>query len=628
MDRKILLILIYVLSFSITNAQIIYNMPVIVDPEAQQILDEGDACLDIPEKDCKAIFLKAIDYGERHKVRYMDYLYYKLGHSYDRRFKFDSAQYYNKIAYKLTDKNNPNAAYPSIINSMGANYFRLGAYDKAAEFMLLTVSVYETQKNPKALVYAYNNLATLMGINENYEEAIAYYKKGYNLLEEIKDTTIIANLASNLAIYTKKADDFTEARKWALRAIDLGKKYNRPDAYSYGHYIMGTTEEDLEQSLAYLKTTVQSAHESNNKNVLADALDIYAFKLSEQGSHDAAIQSIEKAIALHEEAGYNTGLLAAYSNAGTIYYNAGQYKTSSEYFKKFNDLYEETLSEDNKKRVIEMKTKYESERKEKQIAQQELEILKQQSTLFYSLSGAALLLSLLSAGYLYHRKAHRLKLKEVRQAKEIGILNSFILGEERERNRISRDLHDSIAAQLGAAKMRLESISHLEEDKRMDQLEKTARLIGNIHGDVRRIAHNLLPITLEREGLISALHAFVSDINQLELLEITMDNHLPYELDLPQRNELVLYRIIQELINNIIQHAQATKATITLTATRDQIEIVVTDNGIGFTNTIENQGLYSIRQRSTTIGGTFDIQSQERQGTVATLIIKTTTIPA
>src|SRR5690606_3377897 len=176
---------------------------------------------------------------------------------------------------------------------------------------------------------------------------------------------------------------------------------------------------------------------------------------------------------------------------------------------------------------------------------------------------------------------------------------------------------------LGAAKMGLQAIPFLEEERRKDQLEKTVRLIGNIHGDVRRIAHNLLPVTLEKEGLVSAVHDFVGEINQLGILEIKLRNQISPDFRLPKRNELVLYRIIQELVNNIIQHAGATEASIDLSDTNEQIEIKVSDNGIGFITNRENQGLYSIRERSGTIGGTFSIKSVEKRGSVATLILKT-----
>lgn len=590
-----------------------------VDKEVQELFDEGEKCFKVPDKDCKHLFLKAIEYGKKNKVSYMDYLYFQLGHYFDIRSQYDSAQYYTKKAYELTDKNNPNSAYPMILNSLGANYFRLGDYDNAMKYMLLTIEVTETQDNPLRLVYAYNNLATVMGINENYEDAVKYYKKGYKILEEIKDTTIIANLASNTAIYVKKTDKFSEARKWALKAIELAERYNNPSAYSYGNYIMGTTEEDLDKSLAYIKKAVDKSREFQYKSILADALDIYGTKLSEKGRHSEAIKSIEEAVKIHTETGYNTGLKSAYANAGLIYYNAGEFKTSAEYYKKYEELYSKTLSDDNKKRVNDLNTKYETEKKEKQIAEQELKIQKQRSNLLYAILGGALLVSVLGAVFIYNKKAQKLKLKHLQQEKENAILNSFILGEERERSRISHELHDGVAAMIGAAKMSLEAIPHLPEEKRIEQLSKIQGILEHSHSDIRHIAHNLLPTVLEKEGLVQATAQFVSEVNDTKLVTILITDKDSNANELSQQLQLMLFRVIQELVNNIIKHSQAKNAEIIFSSHPNGLQIEVSDDGIGYDaiNETGEQGLYSITQRLKSIGGDFKIAKGSNGGTQA-----------
>src|SRR5690606_40182125 len=122
--------------------------------------------------------------------------------------------------------------------------------------------------------------------------------------------------------------------------------------------------------------------------------------------------SIREAIELRTESSYNTGLLAAYANAGKIYYNAGAYKTSAEYFQKYKELYEKNLSDNNKKRVNELNTKYQTEKKERQIAEQELKILKQQAHLLYTLLGGAALASVLGRILMYNRDAQTRKLTQ------------------------------------------------------------------------------------------------------------------------------------------------------------------------------------------------------------------------
>lgn len=604
---------------SLLFAQVKYKAKPTVDPEVQAWFDEGNKCLKEPGKDCKELFLKAIAYGKTHRVSYMDYLYFQLGYYFDVRAQYDSSLYYTLKAYDITDKSDSNSAYPMILNSMGANYFRTGDYDKAISFMLLTIEMMETQDNPLRLVYAYNNLATVLGINENYEEAIKYFKKGYKILEEIKDTTIIPNLASNTAIYIKKTNNFPEAREWALKAIALAQRYNNPSAYSYGNYIMGATEPNLDTALVYIKKAVDKAREHDYVSVLADALDIYGVKLSAKGRHEEAKKSIEESIALHAKSGYNTGLRSSYANAGIIYYNAGAYKTSSEYYQKYEDLYTKILSDENKKRINELNTKYETEKKEKQITEQELEIQKQQSNVLYALLGTALLVSVLGGIFLYSRKAQKLRLQQLHQEKENAILNAFILGEERERNRISHELHDGVAAMIGAAKMSLESIPHLPEEKRMEQLSKVKGILENTHADVRHIAHNLLPTVLKTDGIIKATEQFAAEINETKLINVVVTDQDSDAQALSQQLQLMLFRVIQELVNNIIKHSQAQNAEISFSKNPNGLQIEVTDDGIGYESgsTPGNQGLYSIAQRLESIGGNFRISKRSYGGTQA-----------
>src|SRR5690606_35992570 len=109
------------------------------------------------------------------------------------------------------------------------------------------------------------------------------------------------------------------------------------------------------------------------------------------------------------------------------------------------------------------------------------------------------------------------------------------------------------------------------------------------------------------------------------IMTIDSNNKLSSNFRLTKRNELVLYRIIHELIYNSIKHAQSTEARAELSQSDTELKSEVADNGIGLTTEHENQGLYTIRERSNTIGGVFDIRSKEKSGSVATLIIETGT---
>ena len=273
----------------------------------------------------------------------------------------------------------------------------------------------------------------------------------------------------------------------------------------------------------------------------------------------------------------------------------------------------------NQELIHEFQVKYETEKKEKQIAEQKLKIQKQNAKIWFAILGGILFAAILGGTFLYHKKAEKLKLKQLEQEKENAILSSFVLGEERERNRISHELHDGVAAMIGAAKMSLESIPHLSTEQQMKQILKVVGILEDSHADIRHIAHNLLPIVLEKEGLIKATKHFANEINDTKLVNILVSDHHSNANEQPQQLQLMLFRIIQELVNNIVKHSQAKNAEIIFSKAQNSLQIEITDDGIGYDEAIDqaNQGLYSISQRLRSIGGQFQISRKSSGGTQA-----------
>src|SRR5690606_13529947 len=109
-------------------------------------------------------------------------------------------------------------------------------------------------------------------------------------------------------------------------------------------------------------------------------------------------------------------------------------------------------------------------------------------------------------------------------------------------------------------------------------------ILENTHVDVRRIAHNLLPVTLQKEGLVKAVQQFTTDINDTGIIHIKVENQFSHIHRIHQQTQLMLFRIVQELVNNTIKHSSATLATIRFSGTEEEMQIEVTDNGKGFSS--------------------------------------------
>ena len=619
--RILLFISFFLLSLH-SNAQ---NRDVITDvgPEFKALMDEIDNCVENDGLDCVELINNIIEKGKKEKVPFLDYLYGRKAFYFWNRQELDSTIVYCRLALENLNPTERQRTDVEGYNLMANAYYYKGDLNTAIKYYLKVAAILEDGGNPVHLGYLYSNIAVLLGETNNDDKQIEYLQKSYKLLDENNDERLIATITSNLGLTYYHIKDTINSIKWSEKALELSELSNDLMAKTQTYLTLSLIEKDLNKSLKYAEQSVKYADELKDKIHQARAYNRYAAALNQIGASDKALNYAERAVALAQEIGDNVTLPQASYTAATIAYNLELKAKASDYYHIYAIIKDSLTPIENAREINDINVKYETEKKEKQIAEQKLKIQTQQSSLLYAILFGALLVSILGGIFIYNRKAQKLKLKQLQQEKENAILNSFILGEERERKRISQDLHDGVAAMIGAAKMSLESIPHLSKEKQMEQFSKVKQILENTHADVRHIAHNLLPTVLEKEGLIEATFHFASEINETKLVKITVTDKNSDAQKLSPQLQLMLFRVIQELVNNIIKHSQAEKAEIAFSNSLEGLQIEISDDGIGYEDTEDkgNQGLYSITQRLKSIGGKFKITKRKFGGTQAKVVI-------
>lgn len=511
-------------------------------------------------------------------------------------------------------------------NLLAANYSNSGDDQKAINYLMKCAKVIDQlgHKDKAALLKV--NLGVLYSRMDNYEKGIQYQKEAYYELKKLgilKQNAIIAN---NIASFYTNLDKADSTLKWSNLALKLAIEQKDIASEISAYYLKASAFEgiDLDSGKYYIEKSIELAQQKNDNKLLATAYNIRGNIYSELSNYPEAKTSYLKSIQFYKEMGNHPDVYAPLKMLGLEAAKYNDYEIASRYLSQYVEFKDSLVSEENRQLVHELNTKYETEKKEKQIAEQELKIQKQRTNLLYAILGGSLLISILGGIYLFNRKAQKIKLKQLQQEKENAILNSFIQGEERERNRISHELHDGVAAMIGAAKMGLETIPHLPPEKQTEQLLKIKNILENTHADVRHIAHNLLPVVLEKEGIIKATEHFAREINETKLLKVSVLNENSKAGELPQQLQLMLFRVIQELVNNIIKHSQAENAVIKFSRNENGLQIEVSDDGIGYEGEIasDNQGLYSIGQRLKSIGGNFKFIRKTDRGMQAVAEVK------
>lgn len=206
---------------------------------------------------------------------------------------------------------------------------------------------------------------------------------------------------------------------------------------------------------------------------------------------------------------------------------------------------------------------------------------------------------------------------------ELTTIDAMIEGQEKERQRIANDLHDDLGGLMATVKLHFNALHSKVKDDTDEMYEKTNLLLDEAYQKIRAIAHAKNSGVIAKQGLLKAIEQMAEKVSaangiSIEVKDFGLDNRLENSL------ELTLFRIVQELIANIIKHANATKANVHLTNHGDTLNILVEDNGIGFhtDKTLANSvgmGLKSIDKRVAHLEGTLHIESEPGKG--ATVII-------
>jgi PAS domain S-box-containing protein len=199
---------------------------------------------------------------------------------------------------------------------------------------------------------------------------------------------------------------------------------------------------------------------------------------------------------------------------------------------------------------------------------------------------------------------------------------SLIEGQEKERKKIARELHDGLGQMLTALKFNIEGIKGASSKRETVRLEEIKKMIVDTIGEVRRISFNLMPSVLSDFGITSAVKDLSEQVSKASRVNVVFDNHSSIKR-LNKTTEINLYRIVQEGLNNAIKYAEADEVRIILSNNDESLNLTIADNGKGFNSKIgsngkpssSGNGIVNIQERTSLINGEFKIETAPGMGT-------------
>ena len=525
------------------------------------------------------------------------------------------AQSIEELQADLKKTTDPNAL-AKIQSDLGRLYFATSDFVKAQDYFFQSLRNAEKANNKHIASVAYNNISATYCETENTEAAIDYAKKAISSCRETGDTALLANAYNSLAnaYYIEESDSlslhyYREALAQRLLmkdSIGLFAGYKNLGAVLF-------EMKDTLQGISYLHKSLAFIQEKDSARWLSGYLTL--------GGAYFFSGNLPRAKLYLDSCGLYVGHSTAFDKLEDYYYTlykyyqkTGDLKNSLKNFELYGNYRDSIISTAKNKQLAELNVKYEAEKKQTLIDQQKFE-LKQKNQLLWFVATGLILLCI--AGYFIYRniqyKAQR-KLRDQEQRQQEIAARSLFEGEQNERIRIARDLHDGVGQMLSLVKMNLSAIENTDL-----ATQKTMLLVDKTIDEVRNVSHNLIPEELNF-GIFRALDNLSDKINATGETQMKLD--IPESIkniQFEKQNELSIYRIVQEVVSNMIRHAGASLVELSMSYAAQNIIIAIKDNGRGIdANAIEQSegiGWKNIKARVHLLDGRINVQSEKLSGT-------------
>lgn len=514
-------------------------------------------------------------------------------------------------------------------SAAGLSLMRLNRQKDAMEKFFNALKTSEQLGDKITMAKAQHNIGwAYMELNQ-YTEAITHFTSAIQIIERNKIPFKIAVSYTNIASCYGALYKYDSVYKYAAEGIKMAHEQNNYQTEANGWNIMGTaytSEKKYPQALAcFLKAKPIRAKIGDPFFIVSD-LAVLSELYAMMNKTAEGLQTGNEALAIAKKENLQSKLPMIYKAIALNYEKSGNYAAAAELYKQVNVLKDSMYENASAEAVVEMKTKYETEKKERIIQEQQFNLKKK--NYFIITISVLVLLGALLAWLFYNR--NKLKQETKLQAAVLTqqqIAAAAILeAEENERQRIAKDLHDGVGQIMSAAKMNLSSFEsdlQFRDEEQKLSFERIISLVDEGCREVRSVSHQMMPNVLLKSGLGKAVAEFLDKIDQ-KVLKVNLHTEGLNE-HIEATTEIVLYRVLQESVNNVIKHSGASELDLSLIKDADGISATIEDNGKGFDSKNLSEkagiGLKNMKARVEYLKGTIDFDSSPGKGTLVAIHI-------
>lgn len=508
-------------------------------------------------------------------------------------------------------------------------------FKEGLEHSFKALKLYEQINNEQNIINVLVNIANFYQQQNNFKQADKYLREAESKAKAKSFETQLANVYNTMGILYAENNYLDSAEKFFLISTSIREKLNDVTVLPWNYNNLGglyVMLNKVDKAIEYLTKALKSFEENKNYDGQTSVTNNLGELYLEQNNFPKALMYFNYSRKLYKYTNNPDNLENLYHNLYSYYKKTGNTTYALAYadtlFAFKDSIYGNRLDQS----IAEMQTKFDVEKKDLEIvnSKAKIELKEKQNSIknIIIISGIGVfILVIIFIMQFYKRKKIESKLKLETEIAKLNELRSkaVIEAEEKERIRIAKDLHDGVGQLLSAAKLNLSSLQdklQLKDDENLLLLSNATNLIDDSVKEVRSVSHSMMPNALLKLGLASAVKEFINKLSVGNKLKIDLDI-VGLENRLEPATETVLFRVLQEIVSNIIKHAKANYINIQLIKHDKELTMLIEDNGVGFDtskiNSFEGIGLKNILSRVEFLNGNVDFDSTLSKGTTVVI---------
>lgn len=545
----------------------------------------------------------------------------------------DKADYKKAAGYlnesmKIREKLNDLPGMASLFNKLGIIDQKQGRLKEALENQISALKIYRKLGQDRWIGYTLNNIAIIHQNLGNLDKSLEYHKMGLEYRLKMNDKAGEANSYSNMANVYAKMRDTTLSLAFYEKALSLSRVLKNDELISGNLSNMGNIylgRRDFQKAINLFSESLIIRERLGDQKGISSTLSRMGTVFTETNRYSQALTALTRSLKIARKISVLEEEMSALLGLAKLKALTNQPDSAFLLMKIYSATKDSAYDERLQQQILEIQNKYENQKLEQdlQLVKKEKEYdeirLNQRKTQLWLL--VFIIISMTGAGiFLFYR--HQQRQKAAADAEKLvqqeARMHAVLQVQEDERRRIAKELHDGLGQTLSAIKLNCQSLSPkaIYPDYLADFV-KLEKMLDNANVEVRSISHQMMPKELEQFGLLAAVD---------EMLRINLGNtHLKYTFEhnsfddrIGNETELALFRVMQELVNNVIKHSKADIVNIQIIKHHGHVTLNVSDNGIGFdVDKYEKKGigLLNIASRIDGIKGHLHYESAPGEGT-------------